>query len=283
MSAAPQSRPFEVESGGVRLAGEARGEGPPLVLLHGLTATRRYVVHGSRLLARSGFELIGYDARGHGDSPPAPNSGDYAYPEQVADLAAVLDRFGGGPAVLAGHSMGAHAAAAFALERPERVAALGLVTPASDGRPPAQEDLDEWDALADGLRRSGVDGFLAAYQPSVEGRWREAIIRFTRQRLERHRDLRALADALQVVPRSVPFDGIDALEAINAPALVVGSRDEADPGHPRAVARAYADRLPNAELAEDRPGETPLAWRGAELSWRIARFLRDVGVQDSAA
>ena len=34
------------------------GTGPPLVLLHGLTATRRYVLHGSRLLAREGFRLV---------------------------------------------------------------------------------------------------------------------------------------------------------------------------------------------------------------------------------
>ena len=38
----------------VTLAGEVAGEGPPLVLLHGLTATRRNVVQGSRaLLARA--------------------------------------------------------------------------------------------------------------------------------------------------------------------------------------------------------------------------------------
>ena len=41
---------------------EDTGSGPPLVLLHGLTATRRYVLQGSRLLAREGFRLISYDA-----------------------------------------------------------------------------------------------------------------------------------------------------------------------------------------------------------------------------
>jgi len=41
------------------------------VLLHGLSATRRYVVMGSRTLERSGQQVIAYDARGHGHSAPA--------------------------------------------------------------------------------------------------------------------------------------------------------------------------------------------------------------------
>ena len=64
--------PFEVDSSGVALAGEEVGEGPPVVQLHGLTATRRYVLHGSVALARRGYRLVSYDARGHGESDPAP-------------------------------------------------------------------------------------------------------------------------------------------------------------------------------------------------------------------
>ena len=61
---------FSVRQGGVTLSGEESGSGPPIVLLHGLTATRRYVVMGSRALERSGHRVIGYDARGHGRSTP---------------------------------------------------------------------------------------------------------------------------------------------------------------------------------------------------------------------
>ena len=46
------------------LAIEDVGEGQPVVLLHGLTATNRYVVHGSRSLERSGHRVVDYDARG---------------------------------------------------------------------------------------------------------------------------------------------------------------------------------------------------------------------------
>ncbi|MEX0993012.1 MAG: hypothetical protein WDZ37_03355, partial [Solirubrobacterales bacterium] len=41
-----------------RLCVERSGSGFPVVLAHGLTATRRYVVHGSRLLERSGFDVL---------------------------------------------------------------------------------------------------------------------------------------------------------------------------------------------------------------------------------
>ena len=87
------------------------GEGPPVVLLHGLTATRRYVVMGSRALQRSGHRVLAYDARGHGSSAPAAD-GDYGYPRLAADLGAVLDAAGVARAVLAGASMGAHTAVA---------------------------------------------------------------------------------------------------------------------------------------------------------------------------
>ena len=93
---------------GVMLAGEEAGEGPPIVLLHGLTATRRYVVMGSRLLERSGHRVIAYDARGHGRSGPAPDPTAYGYERLARDLEAVLDALAIPCAALAGASMGAH-------------------------------------------------------------------------------------------------------------------------------------------------------------------------------
>lgn len=272
----PESQAFEARSGAVTLAGEAAGDGPPIVLLHGLTATRRYVVMGSRVLERSGWRVIAYDARGHGESSPAPDPAAYAYPDLVADLGAVLDHHGVDRAVLVGNSMGAHTAAAFALRSPERVAALVFTTPASTGEAPT--DVAHWDALADALERGGIDGFVAAYRPHVPEAWRDTVLTVVRQRLERHRDLRAIADALRAVPRSVPFDGLEALAAIDAPALVVGSRDEADPGHPLAVAERWAATLPGAELLVEEEGRSPLAWQGARLSRAIAEFLGRAGL-----
>ena len=263
---------FELKSGSVTLRGEQAGEGEAVVLLHGLTATRRYVVMGSHYLPNHGRRTVAYDARGHGESGPAAEHDAYEYSDLVADLGCVLDELGLERAMLAGASMGAHTAVAFALAHPERVSGLGLITPAFDGRV-REEGLAEWDALADGLERGGVEGFVEAWTPPKDERWRETATLVVRQRLARHRHPEAVADALRVVPRSKPFESLEQLDGLEVPALVVGSRDESDPGHPLAVAEEYARRLPRARLLVEEPGKSPLAWQGAQLSRAIDEFL----------
>jgi pimeloyl-ACP methyl ester carboxylesterase len=264
--------PFEVARRGVTLRGETIGDGPDVVLLHGLTATRRYVVMGSKALPRAGYRVTTLDARGHGESDAAGSAEEYEYRDLVSDLEAVLDHLGADRAALGGASMGAHTTMAFALAFPERVAALVQITPAFDGRP---RDLDEWDRLASGLESGGVEGFLEAWEFGGDERWRETAETVVRQRLGRHRDLRAVADALRVVPRSIAFDGLEELSGVSAPTLVVASRDDADPGHPYAIGEEYAERLPHGRLVSEEPGASPLAWQGARLSKAIAEFLRD--------
>jgi pimeloyl-ACP methyl ester carboxylesterase len=270
--------PFEVERDGVTIAGETAGEGPDVVLLHGLTAMRRYVVMGSKALPRAGYRVTTFDARGHGESSPAGSAEEYDYRDLVADLDAVLGHLGADRAALGGASMGAHTTMAFALAYPQRVAALVQITPAYDGRPRSgSSELAYWERLADGLERGGIDGFIAALDSGVDERWRDTALTVARQRLERHRHLDAVADALRVVPRSIAFEGLEELEAVEVPTLVVASRDEADPGHPYAIGEAYADRLPNGRLVSEEPGASPLAWQGARLSKAIAEFLAENG------
>jgi pimeloyl-ACP methyl ester carboxylesterase len=262
---------------GVELSGERAGEGIPVVLLHGLTATRRYVVMGSRSLQRSGHLVVSYDARGHGRSAPAPEPGAYGYGLLAEDLLAVLDALELPRAVLAGASMGAHTALALALSAPERVAGLVLITPSFDpGDPREQSELARWDALARGLREGGVDGFVAAYNlDEVPAAWRATVETVLRQRLSAHEHPLAVAYALEAVPRSHPFERIEQLGALHVPTVVVGSRDEADPGHPLAVAERYAAAIPGARLVvEDssEPARSPIAWQGGQLSRVIAEL-----------
>jgi pimeloyl-ACP methyl ester carboxylesterase len=242
------------------------GEGIPVVLLHGLTATHRYVVMGSRSLERSGHRVIAYDARGHGRSDPAE---PYDYPSLAGDLARLLDERGLDSAVLAGASMGAHTIARFALDHPERVLAAVFITPAYD---PASfpGDLERWDALADGLERSGVEGFVEAYGP-VTGPWAETTEKVLHQRLALHEHPGAVAQALRQVPRSRPFESLDELGRITAPVVIVASRDEADPGHPLAVGEAWTRAIPGADLVTEEPGSSPIAWQGGQLSRVIAQ------------
>ncbi|HUR85010.1 MAG TPA: alpha/beta hydrolase [Solirubrobacteraceae bacterium] len=269
-----------ITAGGVTLAVADDGDGIPVVLLHGLTASRRYVVMGSGALQRAGHRVIAYDARGHGASSPAPAPGEYGYEHLCADLAAVLDELEIERAVLAGASMGAHTILRLALEQPERVAAMAIITPGYD--PVGFDDpqrLARWDALADALRDEGIDGFVEAFGVQrLPEAWRDKLATVVRQRLALHEHPAALVDALRAVPRSRPFGDLHALEEIEISAVVVASRDEADPGHPLALGEAYAELLPDARLVVEEPGESPLAWRGGRLSSVIAELAAQAGV-----
>jgi pimeloyl-ACP methyl ester carboxylesterase len=262
---------FRVHAEGVTLAGEDSGEGTPVVLLHGLTATRRYVVMGSTALQRSGHRVVAYDARAHGRS----DAGEpYSYERLAEDLLAVLDDREIDRALLAGASMGAHTLARFARIHPERVAGLAIITPAFDPDEDQEDRFDRWDRLANGLRNGGVEGFVDAYDLStVPEKWRDTIDRVLHQRLGAHDHPAALADALEQVPRSRPFERWADLDAIDAPTTVIASRDEADPEHPFAIAERYAAQIPGATLVTEDPGLSPLAWQGAQVSRAISAVL----------
>ncbi len=264
-------------AGGVTLGVSDDGEGIPVVLLHGLSSSRRYVVMGSTGLQRSGHRVVSYDARGHGVSKPAAAPDGYGYDDLSADLAALLDALELERAVLAGGSMGSHTILRLALDQPERVAGLVVITPAYD--PVAFSDearLERYDALADGMRRDGVEGYLAAYDVGrLPEAWRTSVETFVRQSISRHEHPAAVADALQAVPRSRPFEDLHALERIECPAVVVASRDEADPGHPLALGETYAELLPRGRLVVEEEGKSPLAWQGGRLSKVIAELARE--------
>ena len=260
---------------GGRLAADEAGEGIPVVLLHGLTATRRYVVMGSKNLERGDHRVIAYDARGHGRSEPADG---YGYDALASDLGDVLDDRGIDRAVLAGASMGAHTLVRFALVHPDRAAALVIITTAFDPDMP-ERGLDRWDRLARGLREGGVDGFIEAYgEPRVPEQFRDTIKTVLRQRLSAHEHPDAVADALEQVPRSSAFDSWDDLGRLDLPVTVVASRDEADPEHPFATGERYAAAIPGAELVTEEPGKSPLAWQGGQLSRMIADTAARAGM-----
>ena len=272
-----EARSFSVEPD-PRLEGEAMGEGPPVVLCHGITATRRYVLHGSKALSRAGYEVVTYDARGHGESAPAPVGEGYGYPQLVSDLERVVaSQVGDRRFLLGGHSMGAHTAVAYALRNPERLAGLAVIGPTYMGTM-QPSSLEYWDRLAAALQGGGVDGFVTyiGEKQEVDSRWRESVLRFTRERLQLQRRPEALVEALREVPRSRPFESLEELAGLDLPALVVASNDEADPGHPYAAAAAYAEALPAGRLISEDPGESPLAWQGGKLSRVLADFYSQV-------
>lgn len=93
------------------------GEGPPVVILHGLFGAARNFGALHRALAPR-FRVIALDMRNHGDSPHAA---DMRYPTLAADVHETLQALGVDQAAVIGHSMGGKAAMAMALQWPNQV------------------------------------------------------------------------------------------------------------------------------------------------------------------
>ena len=170
--------------------------------------------------------------------------------------------------MLAGASMGAHTLLRFALDAPERVAGLVVVTPGlRPGRRP--RGFARWDALADGLRAGGVDGFVEAYGDAAGARGVAA----TRSAAccasgwpRTSTPTRSPTRCRRCRARARSSRGTSS-RAIDVPTVVVASRDEADPGHPYAVGERYADAIPGAELRLEEPGAAR-RWPGRAASSR---------------
>jgi pimeloyl-ACP methyl ester carboxylesterase len=122
--------------------------GPPLVLLHGGSASWRSWAAVAPRLARD-WHVLAPDLRGHGRSAWRPR---YHLVDYAGDIARLVDHEVGEPGVVIGHSLGGHVAVAMAAHRPDVVRALVV------GDAPL---------LLDSLRRH-----IAANRPQNEA-WRE--------------------------------------------------------------------------------------------------------------
>ncbi len=114
---------------GLEVACRAAGptDGPPVVLLHGWGASWHYWQWTLPALAAAGFRAYAPDLIGHGDTdkPPLAYGGD----DYVDFLVRLADHLGLGRFILGGHSLGGYIALRYALEHPDRVRQLVLVSP----------------------------------------------------------------------------------------------------------------------------------------------------------
>jgi proline iminopeptidase len=118
---------------GVEIFVRRIGEGHPVVVLHGGPgADHEYLRPGFDALAH-GRQLIYYDQRGGGRSPVARDV-PVGWTEHVADLEALRELWGLDRLTIAGYSWGGLLALLYALEHPDRVARLALVSPAPTWR-----------------------------------------------------------------------------------------------------------------------------------------------------
>ena len=136
---------------GSALRWDERGAGEPLVLLHGGLSDSRFFTRNVPALAER-FRVYTPDARGHGRSPdvPGPITPELLLQDTVAFLTTVV----GGPAHLAGHSLGGTTALHVALRHPGLVRRLVLIS-ATIAPPRLRADGSPWPGLAELVRFLG--------------------------------------------------------------------------------------------------------------------------------
>ena len=119
-----------VEGAGVPLHYTARGEGPAVLLVHGLASDALALDPVADAVASAGGRPIAYDRRGYGSSgAPEPYRGT-TVEEQAEDAAALLRALDPGPAIVAGDGFGALVALDVAKRHGSLVRALVLSNPA---------------------------------------------------------------------------------------------------------------------------------------------------------
>ena len=121
----PQGAFLEVK--GARLHVLDRGQGPPVVLIHGLGGQLGHFAHSLVGRLTDDFRVVAFDRPGSGYSSPVPGG----IAEQAAILAGAIRVLKLGKPLIVGHSLGGAVALALALDEPDCVGGLALIAPAT--------------------------------------------------------------------------------------------------------------------------------------------------------
>jgi pimeloyl-ACP methyl ester carboxylesterase len=222
------------------------GADPPVILVHGASASIGWWDAVIAPLARAGRRLVGLELSGHADSG---HRDDYTGAQWAREVVAVAQRVAGGPALLAGHSLGGRVAVqAAALGGAELFPRLVLVDapirrPGGEMRPPTPPRRHSPRVYA--TLEQAVNAFRL--RPREPVRDRELLGRVAANAYARHPDGWRLKVDLSVFGR-IPDEDLDAaLVAVGVPITLVWGTHSAMSS---ADLRDY--------LVEAHPGETDL-------------------------
>lgn len=113
----------------VKLHREQVGEGPPIILTHGMAVSSATWAAQVEFLAKD-HTVITWDLRGHGRSERPDGTDEYTRDNVLADFDEIIGSLdpASGPPILVGHSLGGYTSLAFTLTRPDSVRALVLLS-----------------------------------------------------------------------------------------------------------------------------------------------------------
>ena len=259
-------------SGDVRIAYDVRGDGDPLLLIHGLGYTRDGWGPARDLLAEH-FLVISYDNRGLGQSDVPP--GPYSAAAMAEDAVAVLDAVGVDGADVVGTSLGGMVAQELVLAHPDRVRRLVLVctTPGATMSYPLPERtqalIREMPTLPPevALRRA-VENALGAEVVTARPELVDEIYAYRLAHPPNMAGWQAQADA------GSAFDAWERIGAITTPTLVL--HGTADNVVDHRSSDALAERIPDARLEKLERGGHLFFWEEPEwFSGVVREFLQE--------
>jgi pimeloyl-ACP methyl ester carboxylesterase len=203
--------PF-LDRGGVNIYYDSTGDGPPVLLSHGYSATAAMWANQVAAFSRS-YQVITWDMRGHGQSDSPDDPAAYSEAATIDDMAAILGACGVTNAVIGGLSLGGYMSLAFHLKYPQMTRALMLFDTGPGYRNPKARE--GWNATAEARARNFETKGLDALGGSAE------------VRVSQHKSAQGLANAARGMLAQFDSRVIESLESIKAPTLVlVGEKDE---------------------------------------------------------
>ena len=158
-----------VEGAGVALHYLARGEGPVVVIVHGMASDARAWEPALAQLADAGLRAIALDRRGYGDSGAPEPYAATTVQEQAEDVTALLRALGAAPALLAGEGFGALVVLELLVRRPGLVRAAVLADPPLHAFVPTATPAlaEERTLLEEGLRDGGRAAAVRAWRAAA--------------------------------------------------------------------------------------------------------------------
>jgi pimeloyl-ACP methyl ester carboxylesterase len=254
-----------------RIGYDVAGSGPLVVLVPGmgdLRATYRFLAPALR---EAGYRVACTDLRGHGDSDNTFTS--YGDAETAGDILALIKELGG-PAVLAGNSMGAGAAALAAALEPELVTGLVLIGPfVRNGEISAVQRL----LLRVGMARPWAATAWKAYMPKLYAGQRPADFAEYRDRVVASLRRPGYAKAFSLtITRGDHGPAQARLADVATPTLVLMGELDPDFPNPRAEADWIAETLHGDVVMVPDAGHYPQSQRPDVTADAVVRFLTTV-------